>query len=784
MLHTHLPSIIHPTQMPTVLADDIHFTYSAWMIDNAFFHHFVPGNYHIDTPLNISGNVDTQQQQMDLWLETKRIEYAGKKYHNIIIDCQNTAEQLTAKLAGITIDEESAAKLNATAHASNDTIGSNIQLQLRGDTDINLDLNSSLTFSDSLDHLKTCIDIRPSVLSINDTLWQMSPAHMALFNQEIVCNDLRVSNGDSYIHINGTASPQANDSIVAEISNLQIEYILDAVNFTSVDFGGWASGRIIVDDVMSKSPLLTAKLRVKDLTFESGLMGDADIAAHWDTERKAIMLDADIKKEGQTLVHGYISPANDDILLNITARETPAEFLNGFLDEVFNPITGTVTGQVDVVGPLSKVNLVGEVDASLSLSLLATDVPYQFDKQHITLKRDLMEFQNIILTDRFGNRGIVNGTVSHHSLSNFQYEFNVGFNQLLAYEEQTFNVDKFYATVFANGNLNIRGSDGHPMYLTANITPTRGSVFAYDAASPDAIVSGNFIEFRDITPKDTIPEAPVDYLKFNYSETEDNIFGRFQTDRPLRTKKERAQDEIYHGDLYMDFNVNLNEDCEIKLRMDNTADGYINTRGNGDLTAKYYNKGTLELFGTYNITRGSYRLYLQDLIYRDLAMQPGSSVEFNGPPFDANIHLLCHHTVNSVPLTDLTATTAFTQNNKVRVNCILDITGNLGNMAFKFDFDILNTNDEVRQLVRSMINSEEEMNTQMIYLLALGRFYPTNMARADNDDTSSSAVNSLVSSTISGQINNIISGLIGQNSNWNFGTGISTGEKGWNDLDV
>ncbi len=806
MLHTHLPSIIHPKKLPTIPTDDIQFSYSAWMIDAPFLHHFLGGDYHIDAPISISGSMDARQQEMNLWLETRQIEYAGNKYHNIIIDCKNTSEQLTAKVSGLTVGEESAAKLNATAQATNDTIGSNIQLQIRGNTDINLDLNSFLTFSDSLNHLKTSIDVGRSSLSINDTIWQMSPAHMSLCNKEIACNGLHISKGDSYLHIDGTASPNPNDSIVVQLNDLQIEYILDAVNFSSIDFGGWASGKIVIDDVMSDSPLLAARLQVKNLTFETGLMGNADIAANWDKEQKAIILDANIIKAaafanaagqaeqseqsggltfpGQTIVHGHISPANDDILLEITARETPAEFLNGFLDGVFNPITGTITGQVNVVGPLSKVNLEGEVDATLNLSLLATDVPYQLDKQHITLKRGLMQFQNITLTDRFGNRGIVNGNISHQYLSNFQYQFNINFNRLLAYEERNFNADKFLATIFANGNLNIRGRDGHPMYLTANITPTRGSVFAYDAASPDAIVSGKFIEFRDITPKDTVREEKIDYLKFNYSETEDNIFGHFELDRPLHNKKEIAQEDTYEGDLYMDFNVNLNEDCEIKLRMDHTADGYINTRGNGALTAKYYNKGTLELFGTYNINQGSYRLYLQDIIYRDLAMQPGSSVEFNGPPFDANIHLICHHLINSVPLIDLTATAALAQNNKVRVNCILDITGNLGNMAFNFDFDILNTNDEVKQLVRSMINSEEEMNTQMIYLLALGRFYPTNMARADNDDTSSSAVNSLVSSTISGQINNIISGLIGQNSNWNFGTGISTGEKGWEDLDV
>ncbi|MBQ9641991.1 MAG: translocation/assembly module TamB domain-containing protein [Bacteroidaceae bacterium] len=784
MLHTHLPSLVQQTQAPRLLPSDINFSYTVWMTDNQFVHHFLGGDYHLDAPVNITGSMNSGQQELTLRLETKQLEYAGSKYHNITLNCNNSAQQLITKLSAINVSEESATKIDLAAQTANDSIGSNIKLQIRGNTDMDIDLNSTLAFTDSLEHLKTSIDLGRSSLSINDSTWHISPAHLTLCNKTITCSNLRISNNASYINIDGTASPLPGDSIVAELNNMQIAYILDAVNFNSVDFGGLASGRIIADDLLSDRPTLSTLLHVQDFTFEGGLMGQADIRGHWDSERKAIMLGADIQNPGHTQVQGYIAPTEDDIHLDITAHETPAEFLNGFLDNVFNPITGNLTGQVSVVGPLSETDLVGEVDATLSLSLLATDVPYQLTRQHVSLEPGRMDFRDITLADRYGNQGTVSGLVTHQHLSNFQFNFDVNFNQLLAYEEHEFNADKFCATIYANGSLNIHGADGHPMYITANLTPTRGSVFAYDAASPDALVSTSFIEFRDLTPRDTVRQEQPDYLRFNYFETENNTFGHFLLDHPLKKKQDSPQGEAYKGDLYMDFNVNLNEDCEIKLRMDNTTDGYITTHGNGGLTAKYYNKGTLQLFGTYNITRGSYRLYLQDLIYRDLTMQPGSTVEFNGQPFEADIHLVCHHLVNSVPLTDLTATNVPAQNNKVRVNCILDITGNLGNMDFKFDFDILNTNDEVRGLVRSMINSEEEMNTQMIYLLALGRFYPTNMARANSEEASTSAVNSLVSSTISGQINNMIAGLIGRDSNWNFGTGISTGERGWNDLDV
>ena len=63
-------------------------------------------------------------------------------------------------------------------------------------------------------------------------------------------------------------------------------------------------------------------------------------------------------------------------------------------------------------------------------------------------------------------------------------------------------------------------------------------------------------------------------------------------------------------------------------------------------------------------------------------------------------------------------------------------------MDFKFNMDLPNVNEETRQLVRSMINSEEEMNTQMIYLLGLGRFYPNEYARANGNGNSGQAMNS------------------------------------------
>lgn len=73
---------------------------------------------------------------------------------------------------------------------------------------------------------------------------------------------------------------------------------------------------------------------------------------------------------------------------------------------------------------------------------------------------------------------------------------------------------------------------------------------------------------------------------------------------------------------------------------------------------------------------------------------------------------------------------------------------------------------------------------QIIYLLGIGRFYTYDYSNTNVDNgTQSSAMNSLLSSTLSGQLNNMLSHII-NSSQWNFGTNLSTGDKGWTDMEV
>ena len=218
--------------------------------------------------------------------------------------------------------------------------------------------------------------------------------------------------------------------------------------------------------------------------------------------------------------------------------------------------------------------------------------------------------------------------------------------------------------------------------------------------------------------------------------------------------------------------------------MDQQTGDYITLRGSGDLQATYFNKGGFTMNGTYRVSEGTYGLTIQDIIKKNFTFREGGTIVFGGDPYDATLNLQAAHTVNGVSLSDLNVGKSFS--NTVRVNCLMNITGQPRQPVIDFDLEMPTVNADEQQMVRSVINGEEEMNQQVIYLLAVGRFYPQQNNNATDEEAGQSktslAMQSLLSGTLSGQINNVLGQLI-KNDNWNFGANISTGDEGWNNAE-
>ena len=297
------------------------------------------------------------------------------------------------------------------------------------------------------------------------------------------------------------------------------------------------------------------------------------------------------------------------------------------------------------------------------------------------------------------------------------------------------------------------------MNINVDVTPEKGSFLEYNAVSPDAVGGQQFIQWNDRTPH-------ADSLN---------------TAKPAGD----LADDLA-SDMHINFLVNATPDVTLRVLMDPQSHDMIRLNGSGVIRASYYNKGAFQMFGNYLVDHGTYNLTIQQVLRKDFQFLPGGSITFGGNPYDALLNLKAQYAVQGVSLSDLNVGRSFTQNT-IRVNCLMNIGGTPGQPRVDFGMQLPTLSADAEQMVRSLMNTEEEMNQQVLYLLAVGRFYNSGAANgtqqgAEQRSQTTLAMQSLLSGTISQQINNVIGTLVGK-GNWNFGANISTGDEGWNNAE-
>lgn len=361
-----------------------------------------------------------------------------------------------------------------------------------------------------------------------------------------------------------------------------------------------------------------------------------------------------------------------------------------------------------------------------------------------------------------GHQGKLNGYLHYEHFKNIKYQFDIQVNNMLVMNTQESPDFPFYGTVYATGNALLTGNAQDGLDANIAMTTNRNTNFTYSTGTVASATNNQFIKFVDKTPRRSIQDS-VQLVSF-YEQVQQKI------------EKKESQ-----TDIRLNILVDATPDATMKIIMDPVAGDYISGRGSGNIRMEFYNKGDMKMFGNYHIQQGIYKFSLQEVIRKDFIIKEGSTITFNGPPLDATLDIQASYTVPSASLNDLIpdASTIIQQPN-VRVNCMMNLNGILLRPTIKLGIELPNERDEVQALVRNYLSTDEQMNMQILYLLGIGKFYMENNT---GERQSSDMMSSVLSSTLSGQLNNMLSQII-DNNNWNIGTNLSTGEKGWTDMEV
>ena len=725
----------------------------------------------LSLPVHINGNISDAEKNVNLYINAPNFSWDGSAFHDANIELNTIGDSLRmeARISqGLPYEKAPVYRLRAAAADNNlSTLlyyaNQSSKLPITGKIDARTQFFTSDNGATGVH-----VTVNPSEIMLGEKKWLLNPADIIYRKNELTVDMLNFSHDDQHIIINGKATPQASDSIVADLKDVDVAYILNLVNFHSVDFAGKASGKAVVKSIF-QTPEAYANLDVKDFVFENGPLGTLHAKAAYDNQEGQINIDATAEDgpEHLTVINGYVSPKRNYIDLGIEAHNTSLKFMENFCGSFLNNVEAWCKGKLNVVGDLKNINLVGDVVAHGRMHMKQLGTDYTFNHLRAHAIPDDIQFEGDSIYDSHYNGkhshfALIRGGIHHKHLTRLSYDLDIDANNFLGFDTHEFGDDTFYGTVFATGTVGIHGKSGETI-IDIDATPEPHSIFVYNVASPDAISAGSFIHWNDATP----------YIYRPYSPDSDK-------------DKKKDSSSNFSSDMRINFLVNTNPNLTLKLMMDDQTGDYITLNGNGVIRANYYNKGGLDMFGNYVVDHGQYKLTIQNIIKKDFDFQPGGTIAFGGDPYNAPLNLQAKYTVNGVPLSDLNIGRSFSSNN-IRVDCLMDITGTPGAPKVDFSMDLPTVNSDAKQMIYSVINSQEEMNQQVLYLLGIGRFYTQTKNNQTSEDASqqsqtSLAMQSLLSGTISQQINNVLSSFV-NSSNWNFGANISTGNEGFNNAE-
>ncbi len=633
----------------------------------------------------------------------------------------------------------------------------------------NLSFNTVFSRDSERGGILTDIFINRSKMVFNDSTWTINPARIHVAPRRIAINNLSGERYGQSLTINGVVSPDSIDRLVVKLKNIDLDYIFESLSLSdAVQFGGRANGDFYAFSLLSPEPVIyTPRLHVEGLKYNRCVMGDGDIWSYWDNDNKSIMINAKISQANgqESLVDGYIKPMTEELDFDFSANNAPLGFMAPFMSAFTSQVSGRVSGDAHLYGTFKDLDMIGDIFVNnLKIKLDFTDVTYTAsDSVHIT--PGLIKFDNIKLSDQYGKSANLSGTVTHNHFHDAAFKFAVtDARDLLVYdvrENQT--EDPWFGRIFGNGGATVTGSPGR-VDIDVDMSTAPNSTFTFVLSDAEQAMDYTFITIRD---KD--------------KSKKDSLIALDPKNAILQKMNERVKQAVENApSVYaMNFRIGITPRTAVNLLMDPVGGDKITAYGSGNLTMTYTSSGDMTMRGEYVINRGKYNFTLQDLIIKDFDIREGSKISFFGDPYAAKLDITASYTVTA-NLSDLDE--SFLEDRElnrtnVRVDALMFVRGDIRQPEISFDFDFPTLSGETQRKIRSIVSTEDMKNRQIIYLLALNKFYtPDYMSGTHGNE-----LVSVASSTLSSRL----SSMLGQLSdNWSIAPAIRSDRHDFSDVEI
>jgi len=567
------------------------------------------------------------------------------------------------------------------------------------------------------------VQVLPSLILIKDSLWQVNEGNYVLFDSlATTVENLSFSHLDEFIRIDGRISKNPDDELDIILDKFRLKNINPILLSAGIRLDGQAHGIISLAG-LRKDPYFMSNLKFNGIKLNDDLLGDGQLYGKWVPSEKRIDLDGALiaGNAPRLSFKGGFYPARKENSLDIALQlnNLRVDLFESYLKDIFSNIAdGYADGNIHLTGtpdaPVTEGNILLKRTA-LTVDLLNTT--YSFTHA-FRLEKDQIVAKNVHVTDQQGNTAQLNFKLSHRNYNHLRFDVSLSSERIMALNTTEYQSDLFYGTAFASGTFRAHGPIDN-LVMDINARTEKGTKFYLPLYDAGEISKQDFITFEKTG----------------------------LATRHIRKKKVLGNSKGYE----LNFNLNISNDADVVLIFDPQTGDMIQGKGTADLHMEFTETGTFNMYGDYTISSGNYQFNM--VVSKPFDLEPGGVISFKGDPYDADINITALYKVrtslyNLVKNIDSSATVKRT----IDVQAAMHLTDKLMRPQVRFDILLPNADESTRNLLRSQIASDDELNRQVFALIMLGSFWPNQGGASEIAGMGGANASELISSQLSSML--------------------------------
>ncbi len=584
-----------------------------------------------------------------------------------------------------------------------------------------------------------------SDLVLMNQKWEILDNNYIKFGKDFLETENFILNNQDFLRQSVELNSKGKKGLSLSLSDFDLDYLNDYINYDKLNIRGEVDFLVEIEDVF-KLQGIEALATMDSVIINDDFYGNLNLNARAKDISSEVKTKLFIDNGAQSFSsQGFYRPPYLKINKNsfgqeIKIKKYPLAIANYFIGEEISNTTGFINADLKLVGNPENPRLSGltEVkDAATTINYLQTRIFVPEDT--ILVAPDEFNLTGLKIYDKEGNQGMAFGGIKNNKFRKFELDLILQSPKFIALDTKEEDNEVFYGKGVGDLRAEFTGD-----FKNTNID----------------IIATTGPETKIILPLSTSgTQSELSFITFN-SDKEEN-----ENEEII---KQFVPEELRGVELTMA--LNLTPDAEIQMIFDEKTGDILKGRGHGNLKIDVTRDGEFNMYGDYIVEEGSYLFTLLNVVNKPFLIKKGGVVSFSGDPLEAVIDLEASYAKLSTTPYNFILEYLTNDGDKAQaqqttpVDLTMKLKGILSQPDIDFDIIFPNLHGRLKNFtdnkLRIVREDENELNRQVLGLIAFGSFFPSDMAYS-NTGLIDGGINTL-SEMLSNQLSIYLSELLSE----------------------